>query len=499
MMFKPAADVRNRVVGFWLAGAAVTLGAGLCLYQLSVESLWLDEAGTAQLAHVPLSQLLSVIRNTDVFPPFYFLVVHLWVSVLGDSEFSIRLLSALAAIISLAVFYQIGRRLVGWQLAAVLILLLATSPFYIDHAQEARPYSFVVLFTAASFYGFLLFQTKPSWRAALLYIGSSLFLIYTHYHGLAVIVSQNFLWLVHWLTRLPASARWQALRRWLLIQGVVILAFIPWAINMRPQLQHVSSEVWRVLPTLLTVYAAFVEYTWSQPVLGVMLYVVVLVAWVLVRPLLIRNRPGNVWLGSKATFPFAWSLTVVAIWLIAPHLIAVIGSYVISPVYLPRYTIAALPALYLLFGLGVYRLFGPGLRYALIAVVVALQGVSLVTYYTGVTRDQWREVVAQVESAACPGDVVIFYMYYGRLGYGYYAHRTDLRLESFSTTDVGDPENVRQKLRDTNRFWLIEYQAENPEAVTSALEAAGFALSETTRYFHITVDLFESGQPTTCP
>ncbi len=499
MMFKPATDARNRVVGFWLAGAAVTLGAGLCLYQLGVESLWLDEAAGLQAARVPLSQLLQVIRETEVFPPFYFFALHSWMSVLGDSEFSIRLLSALAAIISLAIFYQIGRRLVGWQLAAASILSLATSPFFIDHAQEARPYSFVVLFTAASFFGFLLFQNKPSWRAALLYIGSSLFLIYTHYHGLAVLAAQNFLWLMYWIARVQPGSRWLALRRWLVVQSAILLAFALWAVNLPLQLQHVSSEVWRVPPTLLTVYAAFVEYTWSQPVLGVMLYVMVLLAWVLVRPALIRTRPVNVWLGSKATFPFAWSLTVVAIWLIAPHLIAIVVSYVVTPVYLPRYTIAALPALYLLFGLGVYRLFGNWLRYALIALVVALQGVSLYTYYAGVTRDQWREVVAQVESSACPGDAVIFYMYYGRLGYGYYAHRTDLRLESFSTTEVGDPENVQQKLRDTNRFWLIEYQAENPEAVTSAVEASGFALSEATHYFHITVDLFESGQPTTCP
>jgi uncharacterized membrane protein len=420
-------------------------------------------------------------------------------SVLGDSEFSIRLLSAFAAIISLAIFYQIGRRLAGRKLAAASILLLATSPFFIDHAQEARPYSLVVLFTVGSFYGFLLFQNKPGWRAAVLYIGSSLLLIYTHYHGLAVIAAQIFLWLVHWLTQIPAGRRWQAFRRWIMVQGAILLLFAPWAVNLLPQLQHVSSEAWRVPPTLLTVYSAFAEYTWSQPVLWIMLYVVVLLTWVLVRPILIRNRPIGAWLDSNKAFPFTWALTVAAVWLIGPHLIAIVVSYLVAPVYLPRYTIAALPALYLLLVLGVYRLFSKWLQFALIALVVALQALSLYTYYVGTTRDQWRAAAAQVEQAACPGDLVVFYMDYGHWGYEYYARRTDLKVTSFSSIDIDNPINIQQKLGNLNRFWLIEYQAENPEAVTSALEALGFSLSSTTDYFHITVDLFESGQPTTCP
>jgi hypothetical protein len=191
-------------------------------------------------------------------------------------------------------------------------------------------------------------------------------------------------------------------------------------------------------------------------------------------------------------------VTVAAFWLIAPHLIAVIVSYAIAPVYLPRYTIAALPALYLLFVLGVYRAFGAWLRFALIALVIVLQGSSLYTYYAGVTRDQWREVAAQVESAGCPKDRVFFYMDYGRLGYDYYARRTDLELDSFSPTDFSDPVTLRQKLQGLNRFWLIEYQAGNAETATSALKDLGFTLSDATHYFHLTVDLFETGQQAAC-
>lgn len=487
------------MAGLWLTGAALAIGAGLCLYQLGRESLWLDEAAGLLAARAPLAQLFQVIRETEVFPPLYFLSLHLWMSVFGDSEFSIRLMSALAAIISLAVFYQLGRRLVGWQLGAATVLLLASSPFFVDHAQEARPYSLVVLFTVSSFYGFLLYQNKPDWRATTLSVGSSLLLIYTHYHGLAVIAAQNFLWLAHWLTQVQPGRRWQALGRWVLVQGVILLAYLPWAVNLVLQLQHVSAEAWRVPPTAITVYAAFVEYTWSQPVLWVMLYVIVLLTWMLLRPLVVRNRPVAGWAGLANTFPFGWALTVVAVWLTAPHLIAIIASYVLAPVYLPRYTIAALPALYLLFVLGVYRLFGSWLRFTLIGLLVILQGTSLYSYYAGTTRDQWREAAAQVEAAACAGDTVIFYQYYGQQGYNYYARRTDLKFQTFSATDIDSPINFRQKLGNLNRFWLIEYQADEAEAVTAAIIESGYILSDTMPYFHITVDLYTIGQPATCP
>jgi hypothetical protein len=267
---------------------------------------------------------------------------------------------------------------------------------------------------------------------------------------------------------------------------------------MFKQLGSVSTEPWRVLPTFVTVYATFVEYTWSQVVIGIVLYVMVLLGWTLIRPFVLKT---GVVRDNIASSPGA--LAIVFAWLVFPHILPFAASYIVAPIYLARYTSAAVPAFYLLFALSVQRLFGGVVRAVVVMVVLALQGYGLFTYYTGITHDQWREVVKYVEETACPGDLVIFFASYGRTAYDYYSRRTDLTYQQISAPDrdgvVQNLQELPATLLNTNRAWLIEYQVENAEPVTHILDGSGFRLTSASPYFHITVDLFEKESRTACP
>ena len=56
--------------------------------------LWLDEALSVEIASLPLSEFYQALRQ-DGSPPLYYLVLHLWMLVLGSSEEAVRGLSLL--------------------------------------------------------------------------------------------------------------------------------------------------------------------------------------------------------------------------------------------------------------------------------------------------------------------------------------------------------------------------------------------------------------------
>jgi uncharacterized membrane protein len=83
--------------------------------------------------------------------PFYFVLARGWNSLLGNSTFINRLLTAFISLLCLPFVYWLGLQLfekstVAW----VATAFVAVSPFQILYAQEARPYSLWVLTTLIS-------------------------------------------------------------------------------------------------------------------------------------------------------------------------------------------------------------------------------------------------------------------------------------------------------------------------------------------------------------
>ncbi|HMN26835.1 MAG TPA: hypothetical protein PKE45_01680, partial [Caldilineaceae bacterium] len=61
----------------------------LRLYRLDAQSLWYDEAVTANLAQRPLAELTRWTAN-DIQPPLYYYLVAGWGRLTGWSEWSLR-------------------------------------------------------------------------------------------------------------------------------------------------------------------------------------------------------------------------------------------------------------------------------------------------------------------------------------------------------------------------------------------------------------------------
>ncbi|MEM4723701.1 MAG: hypothetical protein QXP01_01660 [Candidatus Hadarchaeum sp.] len=123
------------------------------------------------------------------------------------------------------------------------------SPFQIYYSQETRMYMLSAFLATLSTYAWVRLLAK--WQGEdkadgksdpfipILYISTSILLVYTHYFATTILVVQNlaFLWWVG-TSRLPFAARRLPLvLRWVIVQLAIFVAYIPWLFLAREQLR----------------------------------------------------------------------------------------------------------------------------------------------------------------------------------------------------------------------------------------------------------------------
>lgn len=128
----------------WLVLFGVAIA--IRLHQLGYQPLWLDEGETwARVTGRPIAALiLDLFRPTQAYP-LYHLLLKIDTRLLGDSEWALRLPSAIAGSLAVPAIYALGRELRGTIAGIGAALLLLVSPFAIWQSQDAKAYSLVLL------------------------------------------------------------------------------------------------------------------------------------------------------------------------------------------------------------------------------------------------------------------------------------------------------------------------------------------------------------------
>jgi hypothetical protein len=145
----------------------IALGFALRLYHLASESLWYDE-----LLQLDIAQGLPPGEGgvTTIFPrlrghaavPLDYLIAHFWIF-LGRGDGWTRIPAVVVGTLTLAVVYQVGRRLLGRAEGLLLLALLALSPFHVRYSQEVRPYGLVILGVSLAIYGYWKMRRTSRW------------------------------------------------------------------------------------------------------------------------------------------------------------------------------------------------------------------------------------------------------------------------------------------------------------------------------------------------
>lgn len=75
------------------------------------QSLWLDEAITANVVKLLIKQIVTNFSVNDFHPPLYYWFLNVWVRIFGDSVILMRLSSVLFSIITIWLAYLIGKKI----------------------------------------------------------------------------------------------------------------------------------------------------------------------------------------------------------------------------------------------------------------------------------------------------------------------------------------------------------------------------------------------------
>ena len=145
----------------WAVPATVT--AALGLFEIGVPQLWRDELASWSAASRTLPQLWAMVHNIDAVLGVYYLGLHLWMAVFGQSATAMRLPSVIAMAAAAAMVALTGRRLGGRLAGLASGLVFAVIPSVSRFAQEARPYAFAMFFTALATLLFLRAMERPRW------------------------------------------------------------------------------------------------------------------------------------------------------------------------------------------------------------------------------------------------------------------------------------------------------------------------------------------------
>ncbi|WP_432955451.1 glycosyltransferase family 39 protein [Micromonospora haikouensis] len=158
--------VRRHLPGWlgavWLWPTLATLavsGAGIGSAQP-----WRDELATWSAATRPLGDLARMAGTIDAATWPYYLFMHGWVALCGDSPAALRLPSALAMAGTAGLAAALGARLLGRRAGLTGGLLFAALPGTSRYAQEARPYAFVALFAVLATLLLVRALERPGWR-----------------------------------------------------------------------------------------------------------------------------------------------------------------------------------------------------------------------------------------------------------------------------------------------------------------------------------------------
>ncbi len=206
----------------WIVLGTLFVNWILLLAGLARQNLWIDEWFTIDIVRTPWSSFVSHIITTERRPPLHYLLLKLGAPLIGGSEYVMRLYSAALVVLSVAIAYAVGRRLLGQRGGMIAAFLLGVSPFVILYGRMIRAYGQTMLLGLLLTWVLLHTVKKPTPGRWVLYGLIALALVYTDYSGLAVLGGPALYVLAQGDRRVRAALSWVG------AAAMVGIGYLPW-------------------------------------------------------------------------------------------------------------------------------------------------------------------------------------------------------------------------------------------------------------------------------
>jgi len=453
--------------------------------------LWLDEAISVWFANESLGNIIIKQTSADVHPPFYYIVLSLWINVFGNGEFEVRLLSAIFGILSIPLLYLIVKDLFGNLPALISALMLALSPFHVYYSQEARMYSILTFFVLLSIFfmakmlciGEEIKLTKKTIFYSIGYVISTVAALYCHNVALLLPLAQNLFFIIFWNRHRPFF------KFWTLSLLIIITLWAPWTSFFFEQSSSVGKSFYTPQLTLESIFNLFATFN-NGPTYWLFNWIdvgnfslihgrLVLVTIIFFSLLFLagiiygRRNPRSLVLLLLISFVPIGTQLLISLKhsiLATQTLIWASGPYIV------------------LIALGISSIKRKWVFALTIVLISVLNSASLYKYYAEFKKERWDLAAEYVSQNSGKEDLVLFSSALGQIPFEYYFDRYNLMLEkhglptNFSERKmtIEDVPALEDLIQNHKRVWLI-YSHEwftDPEKLSESTLKKNYCLSK---------------------
>jgi mannosyltransferase len=412
------------------------IAAVLRIYNLDLNSLWLDEAATIEYSSKGFMMAWTYFAAGEYNPPLFYWITGFMMN-FGNSEFILRLAPAIFGIIAIPLTYLLGKEWKDENTGLAAAALLTFSPWHLYYSQEARTYSLSVALAILLMLFYLKALKDNSYKNWIIVGVIAAIGCWAHLY-FAILVLTLF---VHAL--------------------MIYIDFKHPIKSLAKPLVGITTYIWIALPVILVVFfGLWSRRTAQAPTYGIKGFAVITdffwnfgsyIQWVSILFFLLlvagiyltyrddeQNKTKNVLL--------------VLTFIIIPLIITIPLSYIVPMV--TRYLIFLLPFILIIMVQPLLFLKDRRLQALLVCAVIAFGVPTLTIQETQFTKDDFRGYIKYLDTITQPGDTVIAVPEYIDLPIKYYYNNTTRGTFFYGGS------NVSQILGHTNtspgaRNWYI--------------------------------------------
>ena len=344
--------------------------------------LWADEGIAQGIGSHSFGGVLEALQK-DGSPPLYYLILHVWMQVFGDSETALHALSLVFALAAIPAALWAGTILFGPSAGLIAATLAAVNPYLSSYAQEARMYTLLALLGLIAAAAFARAFEQRDRRFVWGFGVALTAMAYTHNWGLVFGAGSAIVLLV--LARRAQDGR-PLLLDGVRAFGLAAVLYLPWLPTLIGQSLQTGAP-WASRPSVAA------PLTLTQ-LFGGASVTVALAVGALAAPFAAGRRPDGRWVRPALVLLGVAGATLLLAWVASQ----------LSPAWTPRYFATVLGALLLAAAAGLANAGRLGLL--ALALVVAL---SLARPDAGelANKSNADVVAAELGGRLRPGDHVL--------------------------------------------------------------------------------------------
>jgi mannosyltransferase len=378
------------------------LSVVLSLLFLAEKSIDSDESVSIAIANSNWPTIWQTISQGETNMVGYYVLLHFWIY-LGNSEFVIRSLSALFAVLTVPTVFALGTQLFSKRVGLIAALLATINPMFIQYAQDARSYSMVLLFATLSTLFLVIVVRRPSKLLWTAYAIASIIAVYAHVFACFILAAQA----ISLLFMRRQSIPWKGL---LVSWMSIIILILPLVLLIFTRSGH--NLDWVPQPGLTDLIGVFASLSGGKYLLAAF-FVVCLWACI---------YAARQWLVYKASEK-NWQYSLLIALLLVPIILA-FGISMIRAIFEDKYLIVCIPALVILAAVGISLLPKRFFLPISLIVLVGLSGFQLRHWYIDYEKEDWRGTADYVLANSEKGDAIIFFMPLCSTAFNYYQNQT---------------------------------------------------------------------------